>query len=100
MENIWTLFYNIVLRDEDIYKQIIEIKEIDWIYEFADKIYDNVTKYKYFITNLGKCTQDDAWPLKYEVYLQYLKLLYKKFEIINPRAIEDLKYILNNIRIL
>ena len=73
--------------DEDIYKQIIEIKGKDWTYEFADKVYDNVTKYKYFITNLGKCTQVDARPLKDEVYLQYLKLLYKEFEIINPKVI-------------
>lgn len=86
-KNIWTLFYNIGILDEDIYKQIIEIKGKDWTYEFADKVYDNVTKYKYFITNLGKCTQVDARPLKDEVYLQYLELLYKEFEIINPKVI-------------
>ena len=86
-KNIWTLFYNIGLLDEDVYSQIKSKKAIDWDYEFADKVYECVSKYKYFITNLGKCTQVDARTLKDEVYLEYLKLLYKEFEIINPKVI-------------
>lgn len=86
-KNIWALFYNIGLLDENIYSQIREIKGKDWTYEFADEVYANVSKHKYFITNLGKCTQVDARPLKDEVYLEYLKLLYKEFEIIKPKVI-------------
>ena len=86
-KNIWALIYNIGLLDENIYSQIREIKGKDWTYEFADKVYANVSKRKYFITNLGKCTQVDARPLKDEVYLEYLKLLYKEFEIIKPKVI-------------
>ena len=62
-------------------------KPQEWNGKFADLVYENVEKHKYFITNLGKCTQVDARPLKDEVYLQYLKLLYKEFEIINPKVI-------------
>lgn len=86
-KNIWTLFYNIGLLDEEIFNQIKSKKAIDWTYEFADEVYEYVNKHKYFITNLGKCTQVDARPLKDEVYLEYLKLLYKEFEIINPKVI-------------
>lgn len=86
-KNIWTLFYNIGLLDEEIFNQIKSKKAIDWTYEFADEVYECVNKHKYFITNLGKCTQVDARPLKDEVYLEYLKLLYKEFEIINPKVI-------------
>lgn len=86
-KNIWTLFYNIGLLDEEIFNQIKSKKAIDWTYEFADEVYECVSKHKYFITNLGKCTQVDARPLKDEVYLEYLKLLYKEFEIINPKVI-------------
>lgn len=86
-KNIWTLFYNIGLLDEDVYNQIKNKKAMDWTYEFADEVYECVNKHKYFITNLGKCTQVDARPLKDEVYLEYLKLLYKEFEIINPKVI-------------
>lgn len=86
-KNIWTLFYNIGLLDEEIFNQIKNKKAMDWTYEFADEVYECVNKHKYFITNLGKCTQVDARPLKDEVYLEYLKLLYKEFEIINPKVI-------------
>ena len=42
---------------------------------------------KFFITNLGKCTQIDARPLPDSVYKEYLHLLEKEIEIINPKVI-------------
>lgn len=50
-------------------------------------VYDNVAKHKYFITNLGKCTQIDARPIPNSVYKEYLILLYKEIEIIKPKKI-------------
>ena len=50
-------------------------------------MYAEVEKQKYFITNLGKCTQVDARPLPDEVLKQYLYLLEKEIEIINPKVI-------------
>lgn len=50
-------------------------------------VYGDVEKHKYFITNLGKCTQVDARVLPNSVYSQYLDLLYKEIEIINPKII-------------
>ena len=52
-----------VLILPDIYNQIKAIKGSDWTQQFAKIVYDNVAKHKYFITNLGKCTQIDARPL-------------------------------------
>lgn len=40
-----------------------------------------------FITNLGKCTRVDARVFPNSVYSQYLDLLCKEIEIINPKAI-------------
>ena len=59
-KNIWDLFYSLGLQDEEIYRKIKEIKPDEWTEEFADKVYEDVEKHKYFITNLGKCTQVDA----------------------------------------
>ncbi len=42
--------------------------------------------HKYFITNLGKCTQVDARGLSDNVYKEYLKLLEKEIEIVNPKV--------------
>lgn len=86
-KNIWKLFYRIGLIDDDIYENIMIKKPQEWDEEFADLVYENVEKHKYFITNLGKCTQIDARVLPNTVYNQYLDLLLKEIEIINPKII-------------
>lgn len=86
-KNIWDLFYSLDLLNEDIYNDIKNIKGKDWNENFALKVYDDVTKHKYFITNLGKCTQVDARSLPDSVYQNYLHLLEKEIEIINPKII-------------
>lgn len=86
-KNIWKLFYNTGLLDEEIYLEIQRRKGKEWNEEFADLVYEDVTNKKYFITNLGKCTQIDARPLPNSVYLEYLDLLYKEIDIIKPKKI-------------
>ena len=86
-KNIWDLFYKLDLMDEKIYKKIKEIKPQEWSEEFAKEVYDDVKQHKYFITNLGKCTQIDARVLPNSVYEEYLELLEKEIEIINPKVV-------------
>ncbi len=86
-KNIWDLFYAVGLLDEKIYKKIKSIKGREWTEEFASEVYSDVERHKYFITNLGKCTQVDARELPDSVYKEYLHLLEKEFEIINPKVI-------------
>ncbi len=86
-KNIWDLFVNLDLLDIDIYNKIKSLKRNEWTEEFAQEVYNNVTKHKYFITNLGKCTQIDARELPNSVYKEYLHLLNKEFNIINPKII-------------
>ena len=75
------------LLNEEIYENIITKKLQEWDEKFADLVYENVEKHKYFITNLGKCTQVDARVLPNSVYTQYLDLLCKEIEIIKPKII-------------
>ena len=86
-KNIWDLFHSLNLMNEDIYKKIKEIKPNDWTEEFAEEVYEDVKLHKYFITNLGKCTQIDARVLPDSVYKEYLDLLEKEIEIVNPKLI-------------
>ena len=86
-KNIWDLFYELKLLDNNIYNKIKTIKSSDWTYDFANEVYENVIKHKYFITNLGKCTQKDARILPDSVYKEYLYLLEREIEIINPKVI-------------
>lgn len=86
-KNIWDLFIKVNLLDEDIYSKIKSIKGSEWTPEFCTEVYDNIKKHKVFITNLGKCTQIDARPLKDSSYLDYLPLLEKEIKIIKPKVI-------------
>ena len=85
--NISLLFYKVNLLSEDILNQINEKKPKDWDYRFCDYVYDEISKNKVFITNLGKCTQIDARPLPNEVLKKYLDLLFKEIDIIKPKVI-------------
>lgn len=86
-KNIWDLFFKLNLLDKDIYSTIRAIKGKEWTEEFAQQVYENVKKHKYFITNLGKCTQVDARALPDSIYKEYLHLLNQEFNIINPKVI-------------
>lgn len=86
-KNIWDLFYNINLLNKEIYQQIRNKKGNEWTEEFAEIVYKEVKKQRYFITNLGKCTQIDARPLPDSVYLKYLDLLEKEIDIVKPKVI-------------
>ena len=86
-KNIWKLFYKVNLLSEETFNKIQEKKPKDWDYEFCDYVYEEIKNYKLFITNLGKCTQIDARPLPDKVYKEYLDLLLKEIEIINPKVI-------------
>ena len=86
-KNIWDLFVEIDLIDKEIYTKIKSIKAIEWTEKFAEEVYEDVTKHKYFITNLGKCTQIDARELPDDVYKEYLHLLKEEFKIIKPKVI-------------
>ena len=86
-KNIWDLFYAVNLLDEDIYNSIKSIKGSEWTPEFSKQVYENITNNKVFITNLGKCTQIDARPLKDSYFKDYLPLLEKEIKIIKPKVV-------------
>lgn len=86
-KNIWDLFFEIHLLDQKIYEKIRAIKGSEWTEKFAEEVYENVKNNKYFITNLGKCTQLDARPLSDSVYKEYLDLFFQEIQIIDPKVI-------------
>lgn len=86
-KNIWDLFFRLNLIDTNIYKKIKSIKGKNWTEDFAEEVYKDIEKHKYFITNLGKCTQVDARPLPDSVLKKYLYLLEEEIKIIQPKVI-------------
>ncbi len=86
-KNVWDLFYETELLGEEIFQKIRSKKGKEWTEDFAIEVYKDVKKHKYFITNLGKCTQVDARELPDSVYKEYLTLLEKEIELIQPKVI-------------
>lgn len=86
-KNIWDLFEALNLISPNTYQKIKSLKGSEWTEEFALNVYEDVKKHKFFITNLGKCTQIDARPLPDSIYKEYLSLLKKEIEIINPKVV-------------
>lgn len=86
-KNIWDLFDALELIDRDIYEKIKKRKGSEWTEEFADEVYKDIEKHRCFITNLGKCTQEDARELPDSVLEKYLNLLEKEMMIIKPKVI-------------
>ena len=86
-KNVWDLFNSVNLMNTLIYDKIRAIKGTEWTPAFAKEVYEDVNKHKYFLTNLGKCTQVDARALPDSVLEKYLHLLECEFEIIQPKVI-------------
>ena len=86
-KNIWNLFYEVGLLKKETYEEIKNKKAKDWTPSFAEEVYHELEENSVYITNLAKCTQLDARPLKDEVYKKYLKLFFEEMKIVNPKKI-------------
>lgn len=86
-KNVWTLFFSLGMIDEVMYEKIKSIKGNEWTYEFAEEVYEQVRKNKFYITNLAKCTQLDARELPDSVFKNYLDLFLEEMEIVKPKII-------------
>ena len=86
-KQVWNIFENLGLLQSKIYLKIKSIKSEEWDYDFTNEVYTDIQNHSIFITNLGKCTQVDARPLSNSVFKEYLDLMYKEIEIVNPKKI-------------
>ena len=86
-KQIWDFLCKCGFISEDLNNQIKQKKPADWTEEFCEKVYDEVACNGVWITNLGKCTQDDARPLPDEVFLEYKDLLKEELKKVSPQKI-------------
>ena len=86
-KQIWDFLVKCNLFTSKINEEIKTKKPSDWTEEFCEYIYSEVKKQGVWITNLAKCTQDDARPLPDAVFLKYKDLLKKELSIVNPKKI-------------
>ncbi len=86
-KQVWKFLTNCGLFDKDLNNEIQIKKAKDWTPEFCEKVYNEVKNQGIYITNLAKCTQDDARTLPNYVLEDYRKLLIEEIELINPQKI-------------
>jgi DNA polymerase len=86
-KQVWDIFENLGLLQSNIFFKIKSFKPEEWNYDFANEVYTDIQNHFIFITNLAKCTQIDARPLNNSVFKEYLDLMYKEIDIVNPKKI-------------
>ena len=87
IKQIWDFLTKCNLFNPALNDEIKKKEPKDWTPEFCEIVYDEVKKQKLWITNLAKCTQEDAKPLPDNVFIQYKDLLLEELSIIKPQKI-------------
>lgn len=83
-KQVWDIFHDLGFLPKEIYSQIKKFSPQDWNPEFSYILYSEICRKGVYITNLAKCTQTDARPLSNRIFKEYLDLMYKEIEIVNP----------------
>ncbi|MDR0727224.1 MAG: hypothetical protein LBF37_04145 [Rickettsiales bacterium] len=86
-KNTWKLFNSVGVLPDKTLSEILAKKPADWDYDFADAVYTEISKNGVYVTNLGKCTRDDATHVHDNVFKEYLGLLEQEIANINPKKI-------------
>lgn len=84
-KNIWKIFYCLNLLNEKTFQKTQDIK--NWTDNFSVSLYKEISNNSIYITNLAKCSQDDARSLSDKVFKAYLENTLKEIYIINPKII-------------
>ncbi len=86
-KNTWALFRKIGIISQKTADKIKSMKPNDWDYDFSNSVYQELSGNGIFVTNLGKCTKDDASHIHDSVFKEYLELLNQEISEINPKKI-------------
>ena len=86
-KQIWEFLAKCEMFSSNINEKIKSKKPKDWTPEFCEYVYNEVKKQGLWITNLAKCTQNDARPLPDNIFIQYKDLLKEELKLINPQKI-------------
>jgi DNA polymerase len=86
-KNIWSLLRDLGFITDDYFNTISALRPEEWTTAFSSEIYSHLAAKSIYITNLAKCTQLDARPLKDDVFRKYLDVVKKEISIVNPKHI-------------
>jgi DNA polymerase len=86
-KNIWKMLKRLNLIEREQFEETQKLKPGEWTVDFSENLYRKLAGNKVYITNLAKCTQKDAKPLKNKIFREYLELARKEILAVNPKII-------------
>lgn len=86
-KSVWKVFVELGLFDTELFQTIRGMSPRDWDESFSQSVYEEAKSNGLYITNLAKCTQIDARPLPNSVFKEYLELMDREVDILNPKLI-------------
>ena len=86
-KNIWKLLNSCNAFDDELAKAIKNGSKATWTTDFALKVYSDINNRSIYITNLAKCTQNDARKLKDNIFKEYLLNTLEEIYEIDPEII-------------
>ncbi len=86
-KNAWKFFYQLGFISKDSFEKTQHLKPYEWDPNFAFQLYREIEKSRIYVTNLAKCTQVDAKPLRNKVFREYLNILHQEILLATPKKI-------------
>lgn len=86
-KNIWKIFFKFGLLSEDVYLTTQKLLPTEWNASFAENLYKDISQKKIYITNLAKCTQEDARHIPDNTFREYLENTKKEIVLSRPKKI-------------
>ena len=83
-KQIWDFLTKCGIFSEDLNNSIKLKTSKEWTPEFCESVYNEVENNGLWITNLAKCSQDDARPLPDNIFREYKELLMQELTLVNP----------------
>lgn len=86
-KQVWSFLAECGFISEDTNIKIQSKSPKGWTPQFCEEVYKDVIQHNVWITNLAKCTQEDARELPDKVFVNYLDLLKEELALVNPEKI-------------
>ncbi|WKZ31013.1 MAG: uracil-DNA glycosylase family protein [Candidatus Dojkabacteria bacterium] len=84
-KHVWKMLHTLGLFTNDkMLDEISNRKPKEWDEAFAEELYSEIASASIYVTNIAKCTQDDARPLPDSIFKEYLPSFNREISLINP----------------
>lgn len=86
-KNIWKILFEFGFLSNKLFEATQNILPHEWSIDFAQTLYEDIANKKLYITNLAKCTQEDARHVPDSVFREYVENTKKEILLCKPKKI-------------